>query len=278
MSRVRLLIPLVLVLLALAPRVARSQHYVYLSENVNGGELCSRIVDSAPALRQIYVFVSTAGATAVEFSAPLPECVIGATYLSDTPVFGVTLGNSQTGVVVGLGDCQSGSAIHVLTINCLFQGLTQECCSYRILPYPDENPPGIYFVDCDFNLVEGSGGVAQVSQDAVSPVVRDPSPPDGALSEPVDTKLNCTVRRCDCTCCALLIDVYFGTNPAPPVVARDTWLPYDPGALRPNTTYYWKVKAYGAGTAESPVWSFTTEKGVPTGYTSWGAIKALYTE
>ena len=271
-----LAVPIIL-LAAWADASPQLSHYVYLSENVAGGEPCTRIIDSEPVVRQIHVLVSSPGAVATGFSAPLPGCVIGATYLSDTVVFPVTLGNSQTGVAIGFGACLSGNAIHVLTINCLFQGLTEECCSYQVLPYPHQTPPGVYVVDCQDNLVEAIEGNAFVSEDSLSPVVKDPSPPDRAALQPLETKLNCTVRRCDCTCCALLIDVYFGTNPDPPVVAYDTALPYDPGSLRPHTTYYWRVKAYGAGAAMSPVWSFATS-GVPTQSTNWGAIKALYRE
>ena len=54
---------------------------------------------------------------------------------------------------------------------------------------------------------------------------------------------------------------------------------FDPGALQPNTTYYWAVQlSSGLETGvRSPVWTFTTGAGtVPVRSTTWGAVKALY--
>ena len=61
-------------------------------------------------------------------------------------------------------------------------------------------------------------------------------------------------------------DVYFGTSPAPPLVANTTSLSYAPSALDLGTTYYWQiVTRTAAETAASAVWSFTTTATVPTG-------------
>ena len=60
---------------------------------------------------------------------------------------------------------------------------------------------------------------------------------------------------------AILYDVYFGTDPAPPLVASNvTDLSFDPGQLDLSTTYYWMVVAKnGCGDAVGcMVWSFTT--------------------
>ncbi len=55
-------------------------------------------------------------------------------------------------------------------------------------------------------------------------------------------------------------DVYLGTSSAPPLVATTTVPSYTPPlGLSPGATYYWQILAVNpAGTASSPVWSFTT--------------------
>ena len=54
-------------------------------------------------------------------------------------------------------------------------------------------------------------------------------------------------------------EVFLGTSPAPPQVAATTVPAYAPVGLSPGTTYYWQIVALNsAGTASSPVWSFTT--------------------
>jgi len=70
----------------------------------------------------------------------------------------------------------------------------------------------------------------------------DPFPADGALSVPVDVTLSWSCGDPDGD--TLKYDIYFGKDPAPPLVKKDhptnSW---DPGTLNHNTTYYWKVVA-----------------------------------
>ncbi|MEJ2720563.1 MAG: hypothetical protein P8181_05410, partial [bacterium] len=68
------------------------------------------------------VHTATPGAIACQFSAPLPECFVGS-YVSDTSVFPVTIGNSQLFVSIGYCVCLA-APIHVLTINLLVEGST----------------------------------------------------------------------------------------------------------------------------------------------------------
>jgi uncharacterized protein (TIGR03437 family) len=54
-------------------------------------------------------------------------------------------------------------------------------------------------------------------------------------------------------------DVYFGTAPSPAFWGNVPETQCRPGALAPNTKYYWKVVARDEfGSTASPVWSFTT--------------------
>ena len=96
--------------------------------------------DTGSELLSIYVVViNTPGAAAVGFSAPLPDCFLGASYLTDTFVYPITLGNSQTGIGIGFGTCITGP-IHVLTIHVLTAGLTERCCPYPVIPDPPYIP------------------------------------------------------------------------------------------------------------------------------------------
>jgi hypothetical protein len=106
------------------------------------------LVDDGPALRSYYVVHAAIwnGAAGCQFSAPKPDCFT-ATYLSDTPVFPATFGNSQTGVVVGYGVCAS-PIVHVLTINFMCQGTTPQCCCYPVRPDLAESSGNILVVDC----------------------------------------------------------------------------------------------------------------------------------
>jgi hypothetical protein len=87
----------------------------------------------------------------------------------------------------------------------------------------------------------------------------DPRPPDGIAERPLNTTLfwRCTDPDND----PLTYDVYFGTDPSPPLVASNvTTRPYDPGPLAYFTLYYWKVVARDpfGNTTPSVIWSFWT--------------------
>jgi len=114
------------------------------------------LYDTMPGLVQYYiVHVYTPGATGCQFAAPKPLC-LGAQWLSDTAPFPVTIGTSQVGVSIGYGTCRVGP-IHVLTLNYFAMGTTPPCCMYPVVGDPSATPPGIYVVDCDFNLLPGRG-------------------------------------------------------------------------------------------------------------------------
>ncbi|UCF14468.1 MAG: LamG domain-containing protein, partial [Phycisphaerales bacterium] len=60
---------------------------------------------------------------------------------------------------------------------------------------------------------------------------------------------------------AIMHNVHYGTDPAAllPVQMMSMETSYDPGALDPDTTYYWRVDEFTpAGTITGPVWSFST--------------------
>jgi hypothetical protein len=131
--------------------------------------------DKSPGMCSFYVVhVGTPGAQASQFSAPAPACFAGS-WLSDTAVFGVTVGDSQNGISIGYGACMPGP-IHVLTINFFCQGMSQDCCYYMVKPHPDETSGVVGVVDCMDNLITGKGGfgiVNSTEQCECGPPTRD---------------------------------------------------------------------------------------------------------
>lgn len=85
------------------------------------------------------------------------------------------------------------------------------------------------------------------------------SPWDGAVSVSITPLLSwvCSDPGGD----SLVYDIYFGTNPNPPLVkSSHTSTVYNPGSLSYSTTYYWRVVAKDSkgGTTYGDVWRFTT--------------------
>ena len=128
-------------------------------------ESCA-ITDAAPGLLPIYVVhIGTTAATASQFLAPKPDCMVGGTWLSDTGVFPVTIGDSQNGVAIGYGQCLSGP-IHCLTINIFAGGTSTACCVYEIVGDPNTETGLIEVVDCDKNLLNADGQSGVINADA----------------------------------------------------------------------------------------------------------------
>ena len=125
------------------------------------GTSCN-LADRNAGLCSIYVVhIEGSGVTGAQFSARAPACFT-ATWLSDTAVFPVILGDSQSGVSVAYGGCMS-SPVHILTITFLCQGLTAECCPYRVLPHPGSTSGEIEVSDCNFTVLYAAGGRAVIN-------------------------------------------------------------------------------------------------------------------
>jgi hypothetical protein len=126
------------------------------------------IIDSAPGLLSIFVVHhSPGGATGCQFAAPMPACMVGATYLSDTVAF-FQIGYSQEGTAVPYGSCQIG-ATHALTMNFFASGLTEPCCLYPLIADPDVVEGQVVVIDCDNNVVPAAGLVAVINGDGTCP-------------------------------------------------------------------------------------------------------------
>jgi len=116
--------------------------------------------DTSPGLMTIYVLhTGMPSATAVEFSAPMPGCMVGATWLTDSSPMAVAIGNSQIGVSIGYGMCKF-DPIHVLTITYATVGTSLPDCAYPVLPHPGQ---GLNSVDCLANLFPAAGGTSYVN-------------------------------------------------------------------------------------------------------------------
>jgi len=246
---------------------------------------CALAYDT-PGVVNIYVIAQAPQASAVQFSAPLPDCWTGVTYMNETvPAPYIRIGNSQDGVAIAFGTCVGGWNIHVLTIQVFVSNpdLVGDCCHYGVQPDPTADPPGMYIMDCGDPpaLQSVSGGDVFITRSGgwEAPDPANPYPPDGALDQALDLNLEWDVILCSCGLGVVLHDVYFGTDPNPPRVARfhdAEW--YDPGVLQPETVYYWKIVAMDTdgGTTTGPVWAFRTEAAIPIERSTWGKIKSLY--
>ena len=123
---------------------------INLFEDIDG--LSCSLYDTGGLMMVNAVHVLTGGATASQWCAPLPNCMVGASWISDTPVFPTTVGNSQIGVSIAYGSCL-GSPIHILTINLYGQAATTTCCIWPILPDPVTPSGYIEVVDCASNVM-----------------------------------------------------------------------------------------------------------------------------
>jgi len=136
-----------------------------LFADVNGTDCV--IEDGAGLITFYAVHVLAVCATACSYAAVVPACWTGGLWLSDTPQFGVTIGNSQTGVNVGYGS-QLGSPINTLAINVFGAGTTATCCVMTVTPAPGTASGQIEVVDCNNDLFQigtsnGSGIISNVA-------------------------------------------------------------------------------------------------------------------
>ena len=96
---------------------------------------------------------------------------------------------------------------------------------------------------------------------AISEVATQPHPANGAVDVPLDATLSWWPGFS-----AVSHDGYIGTSSPPPLMGNTTEVSYDPGGLKPSTTYYWQINAVAADGTVYPgdIWSFTTVIGSAT--------------
>jgi hypothetical protein len=124
------------------------------------GASCN-LLDMAPMGVKTYfvVHVLTTGATGSQYRAVVPQCMkaTGAMYLSDTNMFGVTIGNSQTGVAVAYPSCLVGP-IHTQTISVFAMGTTPACCRWYVDGDPNTGSSVPLIADCAYLVWPGPMG------------------------------------------------------------------------------------------------------------------------
>ncbi|WP_214495047.1 PQQ-binding-like beta-propeller repeat protein [Thermosipho sp. 1244] len=89
----------------------------------------------------------------------------------------------------------------------------------------------------------------------------NPFPEDNATNVSITPTLSWSCNDPDGD--SISYDIYFGTDPNPPLVKKDHPITnFMLDTLQNETTYYWKIVAKDSkcGVAQSPIWKFTTSK------------------
>lgn len=121
------------------------------------------LLDLQPGLLTYWVVhLRTSGATASQWAAPQPVCMIGVIYIADSNQIGPAVGNSQTGISIGYGGCFA-SPITILSMVFFGYGLTPWCCYYAPTPHPGTGL--IEMVDCSQTLLVAGAQCAMVNPD-----------------------------------------------------------------------------------------------------------------
>jgi hypothetical protein len=119
------------------------------------------LTDSIPGMLQIFVVHSyEAGATAVEFKAPIPKCMTGTVWLYDKSTEPIALGDSQKGIAIAYGRCLTEPAV-ILTISLMTKGKSEKDCAYRF--FRKQGRDAIYTATCDREKLETTRGVIYVN-------------------------------------------------------------------------------------------------------------------
>ena len=163
----RLLLSFVLVLISMMSTAGATEINAGVYPDP-GGASCNIVDDQAGLLNVYVVVIAPDGATALQMAAPMPTCMVGATWLTDTDPFGMIIGSSQTGFAYGFGSCLTGP-IHVITISYFVQGTSEPCCMYPVYPDPSVPSGKIEVTDCNYQVVYAWGKVSSVNGDSSCP-------------------------------------------------------------------------------------------------------------
>lgn len=176
-----LLVPLILLTLCFSAESTFAQGGVFVISQEPSG--CCGIEPPTEGVISLHVvqLFSGFGIQGVRLSAPKPDC-FAATYLSDTPVWPATFGNSQTDVQINYGACigSDDAPFHVLTINFLVESATSPCCFYRVLTGGGQ-AGNIETTNCDGVVEKTAGSVPAI----INPNSSCPCPHEESCPAPV---------------------------------------------------------------------------------------------
>jgi hypothetical protein len=125
------------------------------------------IINDPQGTVRVYVFLSVyarTDAVACNFWAPKPSC-FNAEYVGETHYFPLTIGDSQSGMVIAFGSCVSPQRLLArITYNVL--GPTPQCCIYWVRPHPESESGHIEIVNCQDQVIYGEPGYMIFNSDA----------------------------------------------------------------------------------------------------------------
>ena len=125
------------------------------------------IISDPQGTVNVYVFLTQSavneGAAGCSFSAPKPGC-FNAEYMGETHYFTLTIGDSQSGMIIALGSCVfQPQLLARITYNVL--GPSQGCCIYRVRPHPEMASGHVEIVRCNDQVVYGDPGYVIINPD-----------------------------------------------------------------------------------------------------------------
>lgn len=120
------------------------------------------------------VHTGTEGATAAEFQIEFTGFT--GTMLSASSPFPTTIGDPMNGMSLAYGACMPGPA-HVATVRFTSTSASPACASVTVVPHPISGQIGV--VDCDGNLLVGTGKVSYFNNDGNCPCSFSSTPGGG---------------------------------------------------------------------------------------------------
>jgi hypothetical protein len=130
------------------------------------GTDCNVIDAGPPGITPIYVLhVGTVGSQASRWMFEIGPLVTMA-YTGESSPFPAVIGNTQTGINVAYGSCQSGNFL-IATVNMFGQGTSPACGLFSIVPDTAVAAGGtVNLVDCGFVVHRFTkGGQARINPD-----------------------------------------------------------------------------------------------------------------
>ena len=151
-----------------------------------------RFINEENGIIEVYIFVNSYSTylLGIEFSAPPPECLSGATLIEESTPF-IKIGSIETGVKIAFGSCYIG-AIHVMTLKYYSVGI-DSCCPYKVMPHSLSISGDIEAYGCSIpvpDTVYVYGETSTVIPEGMTgcggpTIPSNPSPPDGAINQPL---------------------------------------------------------------------------------------------